>query len=205
MTPMSRTVAFQGEPGAFSHAACLEFLPDAEPRPLPSFEAVVEAVRSGACTLALLPVENSLAGPVEPVLELLAGVGLQAVRRHDHVIRMAPIGTPGERLQAVGRHDHVIRMALIGAPGASVADLRVVASHPVALRQCTAIIAELGLTSEPAFDTAGAARLLAETPDRSRAVLASEAAAALHGLPVLRTGVENHSGASITRFLLLSA
>lgn len=177
------TIAYQGEPGAFSHAACLQLLPNAELRPHPSFEAVVDAVRSGACTFALLPVENSLAGPVGPVLELLAGAGLREL----------------------DRHDHTVRIALIGAPGASLADLRVVASHPVALRQCTAVIAELGLTPEPAFDTAGAARLLAERPDRSRAALASEAAAALHGLPVLRTDVEDRRGASITRFLLLSA
>ncbi|MDP8916093.1 MAG: prephenate dehydratase [Pseudomonadota bacterium] len=177
-----RTIAFQGEPGAFSHAACLSFVPDAEPRACPSFEAAVEAVRSGACALALLPVSNSIAGPVEPVVRLLAETGLREL----------------------GRHDLVVRMALIGAPGAGLSDLRTVASHPVALRQCNRLIADLGLSPEPAFDTAGAARLLAENPDRSRGVLASEAAAALHGLPVLRADVEDQPGASITTFLALA-
>ena len=177
------TVAFQGEPGAFSHAACLSFVPEATPRPFPSFEGAVEAVRTGACALALVPVRNSIAGPVEPVVRLLAGAGLSEL----------------------GRHDLVVRMALIGAPGAELSDLRTVSSHPVALLQCGRVIAELGLRPEPAFDTAGAARLLAERPDRSRAVLASEAAAVLHGLPVLRTDVEDQPGASITTFALVAA
>jgi prephenate dehydratase len=173
-------IAYQGEPGAFSHQACLQFAPDAEPVAFPSFEAVIEAVRGRRCGQAMLPVENSIAGPVEAVLALLEGAGLR------------------ER----GRFELPVRMMLIGAPGARLEDLRSVASHPVALRQCRALIAELGLLEAAAFDTAGAARLLAEAPDRSRGVLASRTAADLHRLPVLRADVQDQAD-NRTTFVLL--
>jgi prephenate dehydratase len=173
-------IAYQGEPGAFSHEACLRFAPEAEPVPLPSFEAVVEAAKAGAD--AMLPVENTIAGPVEAVVALLAGAGLEEL----------------------GRHVLPIRMMLIGLPGGQTTELRTVSSHPVALKQCRRLIAELALREEPAFDTAGAVRLLARSGDRSRCVLASRAAAERWGLPVLRPDVQDHSGNSTT-FLRLRA
>jgi prephenate dehydratase len=94
-------------------------------------------------------------------------------------------------LKEVGRFVLPIRMMLIGLPGAEVAALRTVASHPVALKQCRKVIAELGLKEEPVFDTAGAARLLARGTDPSRAALASRAAAERWGLRVLRADVQD--------------
>jgi prephenate dehydratase len=173
-------IAFQGEEGAFSHEACLRFAPDAQPEPLPSFEAVVEAAGAGAD--AMLPVENTLAGPVEAVTVLLAGAGLRQI----------------------GRFTMPIRMMLIGLPGAELRELRTVASHPVALKQCRRVIAELGLKAEPVFDTAGAVRLLARQGDRSRAALASRAAAERWSLPVLRADVHDQAG-NATTFLRLRA
>lgn len=173
-------IAFQGEPGAFSHEACLRFAPDAQPEPLPTFEAVVEAAIAGAD--AMLPIENTLAGTVEAVAALLAR-------------------TP---LRELGRFVLPIRMMLIGLPGTDIAELRTVASHPVALKQCRRVIAELALRPEPAFDTAGAVRLLARQADRSRAALASRAAAERWGLAVLRPDVHDQAGNSTT-FLRLRA
>lgn len=170
MKPGFSKIAFQGEFGAFSHEACLRFAPEAEPEPLPTFEAVVAATRAGQAQ-ALLPVQNSLAGPVQTVLDLLAGA----------------------RLREVARHVLPIRIMLLGLPGVRVAELRTVASHPVALLQCRAVIAELRLEEVPAFDTAGAARLLAESGERSRAVLAAAAAGERHGLTVLRADVQDRA------------
>ena len=175
-------VAYQGEPGAFSHEACLRFAPEFEPAPFAGFDEAVRAVQEGGCARAMLPVENSLAGPVEPVVRLLEGA----------------------RLRELGRFALPIRMMLIGAPGAGVEGLRSVASHPVALKQCRALIAELELETEAAFDTAGAARLLAERPERTRAVLASRAAAERHGLPVLRADVQDRAD-NRTTFVLVRA
>lgn len=173
-------VAYQGEPGAFSHQACLQFAAGAEPVACSSFEAVIEALRGKRCGQAMLPVANSIAGPVTAVLALLNG----------------------PRLRERGRFELPVRIMLIGSPGAQLADLRSVASHPVALRQCRQLIAELGLEEEPAFDTAGAARLLAEAPDRSRCVLASRTAADLHRLPILLADVQDQAD-NRTTFVLL--
>ena len=162
-------IAYQGEPGAFSHEACLRFAPDAEPTPCPGFEDAVAFVREGAGQAAMLPVENSLAGPVEPVLALLARAGLTEV----------------------GRFVLPIRMMLAGLPGAELAGVRWVASHPVALAQCRRVIAELRLEETPVFDTAGAARLVAQGADPAGAALASRAAAERWGLRVLRADVQD--------------
>jgi prephenate dehydratase len=175
-------VGFQGEAGAFSHEACLRFAPELAPVGFAAFEDVIAAVKSGAAERAMLPVENSLAGPVEAVLRLLPDAGLTEV----------------------ARYTLPIRMMLIGAPGGAVATLRQVASHPVALKQCRGVIGELGLVAEEVFDTAGAVRLLAEEPDVSRAALASRAAAELHGLPILRADVQDAAD-NQTTFILVRA
>lgn len=173
-------VAYQGEAGAFSQEACLRFAPEMEPTAQETFDAAVQAVRSGVCGAAMLPVENSVAGPVEPVVRLLAGAGLRET----------------------GRFVLPVRMMLIGAPGAVLEQVRLVASHPVALRQCRELIAELALDTREAFDTAGAARLLAERPEPATAVLASRVAAERHGLPVLRADVQDRTD-NRTTFVLV--
>ena len=175
-------IAYQGEPGAFSEEACARFAADAEAAPFPSFEAAVAAVQGGVCRRAMLPVENSLAGPVEGVLALL----------------------PGSGLKSLGRFELPIRMMLMALPGAEIHHLRSVASHPVALKQCRRVIAELALQELPAFDTAGAARLLVEEKDSSRAVLASRAAAERWGLTILRAEVQDRAD-NVTTFTLLEA
>jgi prephenate dehydratase len=159
-------VAYQGVPGAFGHEACLAFLPGHIPMPMPSFAAVAQAVADGAAECGMLPLENSRAGPVEGVSELIEAGGLTVAARH-----LLPV-----------------RMHLMALPGATLAELRTVASHPVALRQCTAAIARLGLIAEPAANTAVAAQSLAVLES---AALASEAAARLYGLEILLRDVQD--------------
>jgi prephenate dehydratase len=173
--------AFQGAPGAFSHEACVELRPWDEHVPFETFAEAIDAVKSGACDCALIPVENSTIGVVEPAASLVAEAGLPVVAE-------------------VWRQ---IRIALMAVPGAEVGHLRTVHSHPVALRQCTAKIAALGLDVVEAFDTAGAAREVSELGDRTRAALAPVAAAEVYGLSILRNDLQD-SDTNRTRFVLLA-
>ena len=173
--------AFQGAFGAFSHEACLACLPQAEPVPYRSFADVFEAVGAGASAFGFLPVRNTIAGPVPEVAELL----------------------PGSGLDVLAEHDWPIRMQLLGVPGATLSGVRVVASHPMALKQCQAFLREHGLAAEPAYDTAGAAADLAAHPEAARAVVAPAAAAGLYGLEVLAADVQDRAD-NVTRFLVLA-
>ncbi len=173
-------VAFQGVPGAFSHEACLASVPEAEAVAFRTFDEAFRAVRTGACALGFVPVENSTAGPVPDVVRLLPGSGLSVVRE---------VRWP-------------VRLQLMAAPGARLEGIRVAASHPMALAQCRIALAELGLQAEEAYDTAGAAADLARSQDSSRAAVAAAAAAALYGLTILKANIEDR-GDNVTRFLVL--
>ena len=129
-------IAFQGEFGANSDEACREHFPDHQPTPCATFEDAFEAIRSGTCALGLIPVENSIAGRVGDVHHLLPASGLKII---------------GERFKP-------IRHQLMANPGTALADIRVVSSHVMALGQCRNVIRELGLRTETASDTAGAAK-----------------------------------------------
>jgi prephenate dehydratase len=154
------TIVYQGAPGAFGHEACLAFLPGEEARALATFEAVAAAVAAGEAQAGLIPLANSRAGEVEGVRALIADSGLLIAAEH--------------RLP--------VRMHLLGLADSTLAELRTVVSHPVALRQCAEHIARLGLVTEEAPNTALAAR---DLRDPGKAVLASEAAAKLYGLEIL--------------------
>lgn len=175
-------VAFQGALGAFSHEVCTAVLPDAEPVPYKSFAEAIAAVRSGGCAFAVIPLENSIAGPVPGVADLLATSGLSILAE-----------------QAWS-----IRIQLMGVRGAVLDQVRTVASHPVALKQCTRFLRTHGLAPEAAYDTAGAAADLAARPDATRAVAAPAAAAALYGLEVLAADVQDRED-NVTRFAVLAA
>lgn len=171
-------VAYQGAPGAFGHQACLAFLPEHEPVPEPSFAAVIAAVAEGRAERGLIPVENSIAGLVEETHGLLEG---------------APVAVVGEPVLPV-------RMHLLGLPGARLDSLRIVVSHPVALRQCARKLDRLGLAREEAPNTAIAAAALR---DPAKAVLASAAAAEAYGLVILLADVHDRPD-NATRFALLA-
>jgi len=175
------TVAFQGVFGAFSHEACLQALPDYTPTPFDSFQAVFAAVSQGLCARAVLPLENSIAGPVPEVTRLLPASGLEVIREHSLPIRLQ----------------------LLGLPGASLADARTAESHPMALGQCRRALADLRLRAADSFDTAGAARAVAAAGDSARTAVASRTAAALYGLQILRPDIED-AGDNRTRFVILA-
>ena len=174
-------VAYQGEPGAFSHEACRTFLPEHEPVRMPAFSDVVNAVAGGETELGVLPEENSAAGIVPEVRELLSRGGLTIVARH-----VLPI-----------------RMHLMGTAGASLESVTTVVSHPIALAQCARTLQSLGLATEEAPNTAGAAKQLAQGDDPTRAVLASDAAAEAYGLSILRRDMQDRPD-NATRFVVLA-
>lgn len=180
---MSQTkrIAYQGEPGANSHVVCQQAYPDWEAVPCASFEDAFAAVESGDCQLAMIPIDNSIAGRVADIHHFLPDSGL-------HII---------------GEHFLRIQFSLLGLPGTDLSQLRTVHSHVHALGQCRGVIRELGLTPVVAGDTAGAAREVAEAGDPTMAAISPPAAAELYGLEVLRADVEDAEH-NTTRFVVLS-
>ncbi|MEJ2579392.1 MAG: prephenate dehydratase, partial [Kineosporiaceae bacterium] len=179
--PGTGRIAYQGEPGANSDDACRLVHPELESLPCPSFEDAFEAVETGIADLAMIPVENSLAGRVADIHHLLPVSGL-------HII--------GEHFQSIHFH-------LLAVPGADLTKIRTVRSHPQALFQCRRTIRENGWAPIIADDTAGAAREVAESGDPTVAALAPRFAADLYGLDVLASEVEDEHN-NTTRFLVLA-
>ena len=175
-------IAFQGERGANGDEACTTYYPDFEPAPYPTFEETFEAVKTGVCALGMIPVDNSTAGRVPDVHHLL----------------------PDSGLKIIGEHFKPIRFHLMANPGVRIEDVRVVSSMPIALGQCRKTLRRLGVTTEAAGDTAGAARQLADRPDPHRAAIAPALAAEIYGLHILERDVEDlHT--NTTRFLVMTA
>jgi prephenate dehydratase len=160
------TVAYHGVPGAFSHEACLNFVPDEEPVGLPSFADVIHAVENGEADYGVLPLENNNAGGVDEVRQLLASSPLKIVAEH--------------RLP--------IRIHLLGLPGSTLDQIQTGVSHPMAIKQCRETLQSLGLRAEEAPSTSVAAQTLSEP---TKAALASEAAAQAYGLVVLKRNVHD--------------
>jgi prephenate dehydratase len=175
-------IAFQGERGANGDEACRTYFPDHEPAPYAAFEDAFDAVRRGDCALALIPVENSIAGRVADVHHLLPSSGLKII---------------GERFKP-------IRFQLMANPGTRLEDLATVVSMPIALGQCRKTLRRLGVRTEPSGDTAGAAKALAEHPDPRRAAIAPALAAKIYGLEILLADIEDEAH-NTTRFLVMSA
>jgi prephenate dehydratase len=175
-------VAFQGEPGAFSEAAALELLGEGILTvPRATFEAAFRAISEGAADALLAPVENSLAGSVVRVYDLMLESGLRIVA--EKILR--------------------IEHQLIGCPRAKLADLRSVASHPVALAQCERFfLAHPQLKRVPAEDTAGSVREILARGDRSAAAIAGRRAAERYGGVVLAENIHDNPE-NFTRFVLL--
>ena len=175
-------IAFQGEPGSFSHEASKTYYPDHEPTPFADFEAALEAVKSHACALGMIPVENSTAGRVAEVHHLLPESGLKII---------------GERFKP-------IHFQLMANPGVTLEALKTVTSMPIALGQCRKTVRKLKLRGVAGSDTAGSARALAEKPDPHGAALAPALAAEIYGLEILRRDVEDEAH-NTTRFLVMTA
>ncbi|MFA5581027.1 MAG: prephenate dehydratase [Paracoccaceae bacterium] len=178
---MIKRIAFQGEPGAYSHQACNESRPEYEAVPCRTFEDTIDAVRSGETDLAMLPVENSTYGRVADIHHLLPQTGL-------HIV--------GEAFVRV----HINLLAL---PGASLGDITEAMSHTMALGQCRTFLRKHGLRAVASTDTAGSARIVAAKGDPAVAALASEFAGQIYGLNVLARHIEDHDR-NTTRFLIMS-
>ncbi len=178
---MTRSIAFQGELGAYSHQACVESYPEFNPLPCKSFEDAIAAVRSGEAELAMLPVENSTFGRVADIHHLLPESGL-------HIIREAFVRV------------HINLMAL---PGVELSEIDHAMSHSMLLGQCRGFLAKHGIKRVTGADTAGSARHVAELGQRNMAALASELAAEIYGLDVLARHIEDE-GNNTTRFLVMS-
>ena len=178
---MKQVISFQGEPGANSHIACSEMYPGWEVLPCPTFEDAFAAVSEGQAGLAMIPIENSIAGRVADIHHLL----------------------PTSGLHIVGEHFLPIHFQLMALPEADLGTIKSVYSHVHALGQCRKIIRKLGLKANVAGDTAGSARQVAEWKDPTRAALAPRMAADIYGLKILAEDVEDESH-NTTRFVILS-
>ena len=174
-------IAYQGEPGSNSDAACREVYPGLNTMPCPTFEDVFIAMTEGEVDLAMIPIENSIAGRVADIHHLL----------------------PESKLHIVGEHFMPIHFALMGVPGATEGEITTVRSHSHALSQCRRLIREHAWRPVVADDTAGAAREVAQLGDPRVAALAPDLAAELYGLEVLQREVEDEHH-NTTRFLILA-
>jgi prephenate dehydratase len=175
-------VAFQGEPGAFSEEAALQLLGSGiTPVPRPTFDSAFRSIEEGLADAVLAPVENSLAGSVVRVYDLLVGSNLGIV---------AEIILP-------------IQHRLIGCPGSSLDSIRSVASHPMALAQCEGFfLAHPGIKRVPAEDTAGSVREALSRGDKSCAAIAGRRAAEHYGGVILADDIQDNAE-NFTRFVLL--
>src|SRR6266436_15748 len=180
-TEPERTIAFQGAPGAYSDLACRRVFPAMTTLPCAAFEDAFAAVREGRAALAMLPIENSVAGRVADIHHLLPDSGLHIVAEH---------------FQRVSH-------CLLAPKGATLKGLKRVKIHVHALSQCRVLIRELGLKPVVAADTAGAAAEVAERGDRSEAAIASELAGEIYGLVTLKAGIED-ADHNTTRFLVMA-
>ena len=174
-------VAFSGVEGAFASIASYKIFPDATRVPHPDFESAYNAVVNGDCDVAVLPIENSTAGEVGQVVDMLF------------------FGS----LYVTGVYDFPITQHLLGLPEATIGDIREVYSHPQALAQCAAYIKEHGFEERRAENTAIAARAVAKAGDIHTAAIASEETATLYGLKILEKNI-NEVGVNTTRFAVLS-
>lgn len=175
-------IAYQGEPGANSHLAAVEAFPDLEPMAYPTFEDALAAVKSGEARLAMIPIENSVAGRVADIHHLLPDAGLYIVA--EHFLR--------------------VRHQLMALPDATLDTVKRVMSHTQALGQCRNTLRKLGLKPVPEADTAGSARLVSQGNDLTVGAIASRLAAQIYGLKILKEDMEDEAH-NTTRFVVLAS
>jgi prephenate dehydratase len=180
------TVAFQGEPGAFGDEAVRAYYhqegqPKPNPTPYRTFADVFRAVAAGEVDYGLVPVENSQAGSINEVYDLL--------RQHD--------------LFVIGEMSHQINQCLLSLPGQQLSDIKRVISHPQALAQSDAFLRELGVETVATYDTAGSAKQIRDEQLSGVAAIASATAAELYGLEILAYGIQTIKD-NYTRFIAIS-
>ena len=178
---MTGRIAFQGEPGAYSHDACRQARPGLEALPCRTFEDAIEACRSGQAAFAMLPVENSTYGRVADIHSLLPGSGLRIV--DEAFLR--------------------VHINLLAVPGTPISAIRQAMSHTVLLGQCREFLRKHNISPLTGADTAGSARLVAEKADPALGALASELAGEIYRLDVVARHIEDQAN-NTTRFLVMS-
>ena len=181
MPEKTNRISFQGEPGANSDSACRDMYPGMEPLPCPTFEEAFNAVETGKADLAMIPIENTIAGRVADIHHLL----------------------PESKLHIVGEYFMPIHFQLMVLPGVKREEIRTVHSHIHALGQCRKYIRRNGWKPVIAGDTAGSAKLVSEVGDPTMASLAPRLAADLYGLDIIEENVEDIES-NITRFVVLT-
>ncbi len=181
MNAGSKRIAFQGAPGANSDIACRTAYPEMDSMPCDTFADAFRAVQSGEAELAMIPIDNTVAGRVADIHHLLPDSGL-------HII---------------AEHFERINHQLLGVKGVDTSEIKEVHSHVHALNQCRGLIQELGLKAIVHADTAGAAADIAEWNDKSKASISSRLAAEVYGLDILRSDIEDAEH-NTTRFIVLS-
>jgi len=173
-------VAFQGEKGAYSHLACLEVFPKAEAIGCSTFEEAFQLAKDNSEYKIIIPIENSLAGRVADIHYLI----------------------PKYKLQIHAEHFQKVSHNLLGVKGAKAKDIKTVRSHAQAIGQCRKIISENNFKTIISADTAGSAKYISEKNDKSESAIASELAAKIYNLEVLKSNIEDESG-NITRFFVM--
>ena len=174
-------IAYSGVEGAFAQIAAGKIFPEGTLVACPSFEEAYEAVEKGDCDLAVLPIENSHAGEVGQVIDLMLSGSLYVNAVYSLSVTQNLIGLPGTRKEEIKR----------------------VISHPQALMQCQAYIQKNGFETQTAVNTAVAARTVAETKEKNTAAIASEETAELYGLSILDHDI-NEDRANTTHFAVFS-
>jgi prephenate dehydratase len=174
-------IAFQGLPGAYSHMACRSVCPQLEPLPCSGFEDAFNAVRTGKARFGMIPIDNTVAGRVADIHHLL----------------------PNSGLFIIGEHFQRINHMLLAPKGTTLADVKVVKSHVHALSQCRKLINAQSLLAVVSADTAGAASDLAQSGHQGEAAIASELAADIYGLEIIKRDIEDEAH-NTTRFIVMS-
>jgi prephenate dehydratase len=181
MTNSSKTIAFQGEHGAFSDMACRSVYNGMTTLPCKAFDDAFQAVEDGAADLAMIPIDNSIAGRVADVHNLM----------------------PRHNLHIIGEHYQPVSFCLLAVKGAEKSQLKHVHSHVHALPQCKKITKELGLQAHVHADTAGAAAEIARKNDPAHGAFASALAAEIYDLQIIEQNIQD-TKQNTTRFLILS-
>ena len=175
-------VAFQGEKGAYSHLVCLEVFPNLDAIPCSTFEEAFQLAQDNPEYRIVIPIENSLAGRVADIHYLI----------------------PKYKLQIQAEHFLKVTHNLLGVKGAEIKDIKTIRSHSQAIGQCKKMILKNKFKPIIAADTAGSAKYIAARKDKSESAIASDLAAKIYGLDILKTNVEDESG-NVTRFFIMGS
>jgi len=173
-------IAFQGEKGAYSHLASLELFPNADVKACSTFEETFRLAKENSDYRIIIPIENSLAGRVADIHYLI----------------------PKYKLQIHAEHFQKVQHNLLGIRGSKIKDIKTVRSHSQAIGQCQNVISENKFKPIISADTAGSAKFISQKNDKNEGAIASELAAKIYNLEILKKNIEDDEG-NVTRFLIM--